>query len=84
MLGHDHLLGIASTGGDFNVLWEPVVVLVTNSDAANTHLTTLSQIQAALAGPKLNAIAIPLPGATFHCSVVSAAVYARGTPWTTP
>ena len=84
VLGHDHLVGIASTGGDFNVLWEPVVILFTNSKAANTHMTTLSQIQAALAGPNPAAIAIPLPGATFHCAAVSAAAYAQGTPWTTP
>ena len=80
VLGHDHLVGIASTGGDFNILWEPVVILFTNPDAANQHVTTLAQIQAALASH--NAIEIPLPPATFHCSVVSGAAYARGIPWT--
>lgn len=82
VLGHDHLVGIASTGGDFNILWEPVLVLFTNKAAANHHLTTLAQINAALAGPHPDAIAIWLPPATFHCSVVSAAAYAQGTPWT--
>ena len=81
VIGHDHLVGIASTGGDFNILWEPVLILFTNPDAANTHITTLAQIQAALAGPNPAAIAIPLPPATFPCSVVSGAAYARGIPW---
>ena len=30
VLGHDHLVGVAQTGGDFNVLWEPVLVLFTS------------------------------------------------------
>ena len=80
VIGHDHLVGIAATGGDFNILWEPVVILFTNPDAANQHVTTLAQIQAALASH--NAIEIPLPPATFHCAAVSAAAYAQGIPWT--
>jgi len=82
VLGHDHLVGIASTGGDFNILWEPVLILFTNTAAANHHLTTLAQINLALAGPNPDAIEIWLPPATFHCSVVSGAAYAQGTPWT--
>lgn len=79
VLGHDHLVGIASTGGDWNVLWEPVLVLFTNATAANEHVITLDQINAALAGG--NAIEIPLPSLTFHCSAVSASAYAHGTPY---
>jgi hypothetical protein len=78
VVGHDHLVGIASTGGDFNILWEPVLVLFTNADAAKTHITTLAQIQAAEAAG--NAFEVPLPQATFHCSSVSAAAYWRATP----
>ena len=78
VLGHDHLVGIASTGGDFNVIWEPVLVLFTNADAAKTHITTLAQIKAAEAAGQ--AFEVPLPQLDFHCSSVSAAVYARGTP----
>jgi hypothetical protein len=85
VLGHDHLLGIASTGGDFNVLWKPVLVLFTTVGCATgdptcnvTHLTTLAQIQAAEAAHK--AFEVPLLALTFHCSVTSAAAYARGTP----
>jgi hypothetical protein len=78
VLGHDHLVGIASTGGDFNVIWEPVLLLFTNAQAATQHITTLAQIRAAeVAG---NAIEIPLPTLDFSCASVSAAVYASGTP----
>ena len=78
VLGHDHLAGIASSGGDFNVLWEPTLVLFTTAPAARHHITTLAQIKAALAARQ--AITIPLPQFDFHCSVVSAAAYNRGTP----
>ena len=82
VLGHDHLIGIASTGGDFNVIWEPTLVLFTSLDAAKAlgHITTLAQINAATAGPNPQAILVPLPQLDFHCSVVSAAAYARGIP----
>ncbi len=78
VVGHDHLVGIASTGGDFNILWEPVVVLFTNAAAATHHITTIAQINAAVASG--NAIEIALPPATFHCSSVSAAAYWKATP----
>ena len=78
VLGHDHLVGIAKTGGDFNVLWEPVLVLFTNAAAAKTHITTLAQIKAAEANG--DAFEVPLPQLTFHCSSVSAAAYLRATP----
>ena len=78
VLGHDHLVGIASTGGDFNIDWEPVLLLFTNPAAANMHITTLRQVNWALQTG--NAIPVPLQPATFHCSVVPASVYNRGTP----
>lgn len=78
VLGHDHLVGIAKTGGDFNVLWEPVLVLFTNANAATEHITTLTQIQAAEALG--NAFEVPLPQLDFHCSAVSAATYNHATP----
>jgi len=77
VVGHDHLVGIASTGGDFNILWEPVLVLFTNPDAATTHITTLQQINADVTSG--DAIEVPIPPATFHCSSVSAKAYWRGT-----
>jgi hypothetical protein len=82
VLGHDHLAGIASSGGDFNVIWEPTLVLFTSLDAAQAvgHITTLAQINAATAGQNPQAILVPLPALDFNCAVVSAASYARGTP----
>jgi len=80
VLGHDHLVGIASTGGDFNILWEPVLVLFTNADLANTdHVTTVAEVNRLVANG--DAIEFPLQAATFHCSAVSAAAYAQGTPY---
>jgi len=75
--GHDHLVGVASTNGDFNVAWEVVVILFTKKTAANTHITKLSQLNAAIQSG--NAVAVDL-GFAFHCSVVSSAAYDRGTP----
>jgi len=80
VLGHDHLMAPPGSGGDFNVAWEPILVLFTNAAAANTRLTTLEQINAAVSSH--NAIEIPNPSATFHCDVVPAIVYANSTPVT--
>jgi hypothetical protein len=80
VLGHDHLLGIAKTGGDFNVLWEPVLVLFTSVQASMTHITTLAQIKAAESANPPQAFEVALPQLTFHCSSVSAAAYNGATP----
>jgi hypothetical protein len=77
VLGHDHVLDFPG-GQDFNVAWEPVVVLFTSSAAANEHLTTDAQIAAAVG--RGDAIEIPLPQLTFDCTAVSASVYNRATP----
>jgi hypothetical protein len=86
VIGHDHLMAGPGSGGDFNVAWVPTLVLFRSTDAANQHLTTLAQLNAAAAAHL--AILVPLDGSvphtpnlTFHCSVVSAAVYARGMPF---
>jgi len=83
VLGHDHLVGIASTGGDFNVTWVPVLLLFTpaaTTQEMNTHITTLTQIHALEAEGHM--FEIPLPPAAFKCASVSAAVYNHGTPVT--
>ena len=78
VLGHDHLIGVASTGGDFNFVWEPTLVVFNNAQAARHHITTLAQIKAAqLAG---DITVIPLPQLDFNCSIVGAAVYNNATP----
>jgi hypothetical protein len=74
--GHDHIMD-GPGGSDFNVTWQIVVVLFTNPEAANTHITTEEQLEAALdAG---DAITIETP-TIFHCNLVSASVYNRATP----
>ena len=86
VIGHDHLMSGPGSGGDFNVAWVPTLVLFTNSAAANTHPTLLSQINTLVADH--DAILVPLdgtngtPNLTFHCSVVSAAVYDHSVPFT--
>jgi hypothetical protein len=76
--GHDHLAGVASSGGDFNVIWEPVLVLFTNLQAASTHITTDAQVDALVSAG--NAFEVPLPQLDFNCAIVSAAVYNHATP----
>jgi hypothetical protein len=79
VLGHDHLMDFPG-GVDFNVAWEPILVLFTSKAAANEHLLTDSQIEAAV--DRGEAIEVPVPALTFHCAAVSAAVYALGKPFT--
>jgi hypothetical protein len=80
VLGHDHLMAPPGSGGDFNIAWEPILVLFTNAAAANHRLTTLAEITAAEANK--DAFEVPLPQLTFHCEVVPAGIYARSTPVT--
>ena len=76
--GHDHLAGVASSGGDFNVIWEPVLVLFTSKTAAAERITTDGQVDAAVKAG--DAIEVPLPQLDFNCSIVGAAVYNNATP----
>src|SRR5712691_12646752 len=85
VVGHDHLMAGPGSHGDFNVAWVPTLVLFTSKAAANQHLVTETQVEAAVDSGQ--AIEVPLdgtngtPNLTFHCSVVAAVVYARGIPW---
>ena len=85
VIGHDHLLAGPGSHGDFNVAWVPTLVLFTNSAAANTHITTLAQLNAMIASGDVKTVPLDgtngFPNLTFHCSVVSAAAYARGVPF---
>ena len=79
--GHDHILAghpaPPPTGGDFNVPWEPIAVLFTDT-AHITHITTLSELQAAENAGYVQLV--PLLAASFHCNLVAAADYDGGTP----
>lgn len=85
VIGHDHLMAGPGSHGDFNVAWVPTLVLFKTSAAANQHLITLAQVESAIASGE--AVQIPLdgtngtPNLTFHCSVVSGAVYEQGAPF---
>lgn len=83
--GHDHLIGIASTGGDFNVPWQVKLVLF-NSKAfgdgtINTPITTLSQLQSLVDSGEVFIVDTPI---TFDCAVVSEQTYDNGTPLVVP
>ena len=90
VLGHDHVLAGPGSHGDFNVAWVPTLILFTYSATTYPHITTLDQltpllqsgavIEIPLDGTPFNGV--PLPNLTFHCSVVSAAVYDQGVPFT--
>ena len=73
--GHDHIMD-GPGGSDFNVTWQVVVVLFTHAAAANTHITTEAQLDAAIDAGDAFTIETPT---IFHCNLVSAATYARAT-----
>ncbi len=79
--GHDHLVGVASSRGDFNVAWHVWLVIFTHSafvdGVINTRVTTLSQLQALVANG--DAFYIDT-GFVFNCSVTSKRTYEIGTP----
>jgi hypothetical protein len=86
VLGHDHLMAGPGSHGDFNVAWVPIIVLFTNKEAANTHVTTLKQIEELREKGEIMEVPLDgkhfgLPNRTFHCSVVPAAVYEHGIPF---
>jgi hypothetical protein len=78
VLGHDHLVGIASTGGDFNIIWEPVLVLFNSVDASKTRILTLDALNTAYGARQVSET--PLPFLDFNCASVSAALFNSGTP----
>src|SRR6266568_1648446 len=74
VLGHDHVADFPS-GDDFNIAWEPVLVLFKTASAANTRLTTDTAILAAAdAG---DVILAPAPDLTFTCAVVPVSIWNR-------
>jgi hypothetical protein len=79
--GHDHLMDFPG-GPDFNIAWEPTVILFTLQSVAdgavNQHILTDAQIQAVLTSG--DAIKVQLPTRTFICASVPAVVYDNATP----
>lgn len=74
--GHDHIVDPPG-GEEWNVAWQVIEVLFTNTQAANTHLTTEEAIEEAVANG--DAIMIDL-GFAFNCSAVPEQLYWKGTP----
>jgi hypothetical protein len=77
VIGHNHLMDFPG-GADFNIAWEPVIVLFTNKAAANEHVLTDTRIDELVASG--DAIEVPRPQRTFICASVPATIYERATP----
>ena len=79
--GHDHLMDFPG-GPDFNIAWEPTVLLFTPKGVAdgtvNTHILTDAQIQAAITNQDVKVI--KLPQRTFICAPVPDVLYNMATP----
>jgi len=76
--GHDHIMDRRDRS-DFEVNWKIYVVLFTNAQAANTHITTEAQLDAAIMAGDAFTVETPI---AFQCNLVSAAIYDHGTPVT--
>jgi hypothetical protein len=82
--GHDHLVGVAKTKGDFNVAWAVKLVVFTPAASPgeiNTRITTLNQINALVATGHAAVLDTPV---TFNCSITSERTYELGTPVVIP
>lgn len=83
--GHDHLVGKASTHGDFNVAWTVYPVVFTHKaftdHMINVRITTLTQL---MTERDNGYVVIADPIVTFNCSITSAQTYALGTPVVIP
>jgi hypothetical protein len=80
VLGHDHLG--PPHGSDAPATASAVLVLFTSTAAANSHLTTKAQVEAAeQAG---DVVLIPAPDFSFHNSPVNGLIYEKASPWICP
>ena len=83
--GHDHLVGKASTHGDFNVAWTVKPVIFTHKafedGMINVRITTLTQLMAEVASQD---VVIAPDLVTFNCSITSERTYEKGTPVVIP
>lgn len=79
--GHDHLVGIPRTGGDWNVAWDVELDAFTpkgfEDGAINHRIMTLDALNTAKSNGDIQAIDI---GVVFNCSSTNIATYLRGTP----
>lgn len=79
--GHDHLVGIANTGGDYNVAWDVELDVFTQKGfadgAINHRILTLDGLNAAKSNGDVQAIDT---GIVFNCSSTSISTYLKGRP----
>ena len=82
---HDHLVGVASTYGDFNVAWAVKLLVFTHraflDGKINSRITTIAQIEALKASGDLIQLDTPV---TFNCSITSGRTYDLGAPIAIP
>lgn len=76
VLGHDHMSPQRAAHA------YAVFVLFTNKAAANTHITSRAQVQAAVASG--DAFLVAVPDLTFHNAPVDGRIYELATPWICP
>lgn len=77
VLGHDHMQPKVAGAHAWAAF-----VLFTSAAAANTHITSRAQVQAAVAAG--NAVIVPVPALTFHNAPVNARIYEMARPWICP
>lgn len=79
--GHDHLIGVAQTGGDSTAIRDLHLIVFTEKaftdGVINTRITLLSQIQALM----VEGYVVDVPtGVSFLGTIVPMTVYEKGTP----
>lgn len=75
--GHDHVLDFPG-GDDFNIAWEPTVVLFKSSEAANEHVLSDNRILQLYQAGEVDLI--PLAAKTFSCAIVPQRIWNMATP----
>lgn len=85
------LIAALASHGDFNIAWVPEVILCnsngcTSDPLCNVHrLTSNSAIEAAIRAGTVDVFKLDgtggFPDLTFHCSVVSQAIWNKAVPW---
>ena len=79
--GHDHLVGLPNTHGDWNVAWDVEVDIFTpkgfSDGAINHRILTLDALNKAKADGDIQPIDI---GIVFNCSSTNIVTYLKGTP----
>lgn len=83
--GHDHLVGVASSHGDFNVAWTVKPVVFTHKafgdGKINERIMTLTQLWSLVTSGD---VVIAPDLVTFNCSITADKTYELGTPTVIP